>query len=45
MNKQQQKDQAYKKYEAIKDQAYEEYLAIRGQAYKKYEAKCKEIIK
>ncbi len=43
MTKQQQKEQAYKEYEAIIAPAYKEYLAIEEPALKEYKAKCKEI--
>ena len=52
--KQEQKDQALKKYEVIQEKAYKElrairdpaikkYEAIREPAFKEYEAKCKAI--
>jgi len=43
MTKQEQKNEAYKAYEAIKDPAFKAYLAIRDPAHEDYLAKCEEI--
>jgi len=37
MTKQEQKDQAYREYEAIQKPAWEEYETIKEKAYKEYE--------
>ena len=43
MTKQEQKDLAWKEYDAIKGQAWKKYEAITDQAWEKYLAKCKKI--
>jgi len=43
MTKQEQKNEAYKAYEAIKDPADKTYKAIINPAFKAYLAKCEEI--
>ena len=43
MIKQEQKDEAWEKYEAIKDPALEKCKATTDQALEEYYAKCKKI--